>query len=131
MRNDLKSLGARLGQVVRRMEAEVHERGKTAAKAALREAVLGTPVKTGRARGNWQVGRGQAPDGALETTDAEGLETIARGEAVIDAAAPGERLVVANNLDYVRRLNDGDASRPGAGFMEKAAMAARAALREG
>ena len=27
-------------------------------------------------------------------------------------------------------MNDGDASRPGAGFMEKAAMAARTALRE-
>ena len=127
----LKSLGPRLQELVRHIQDDVHAAGKAAAKAALREAVLGTPVKTGRARANWQVGQGSAPDGTLEATDAEGLETIAKGDAVIDAAAPGERLVIAKHLDYVRRLNDGDASRAGAGFMEKAAMAARAVLREG
>ena len=39
--------------------------------------------------------------------------------------------MIANNLDYVRRLNDGDRARPGAGFLEKAAMAARRELEEG
>ena len=54
----LKSLGPRLQELVRHIQDDVHAAGKAAAKAALREAVLGTPVKTGRARANWQVGQG-------------------------------------------------------------------------
>ena len=99
--------------------------GKAAAKAALREAVLGTPAGDGNARANWQVGRGSAPEGLLADKDPDGLDSIAKGEAVIDAADPGEALVIANNLDTIAALNDGHPGAAPGGFAERALAAAR------
>ena len=79
MKTDLKGLGPLLRQRLQAVEADIHAAGKRAAKAALREAVLGTPVKSGRARANWRVGRGAAPGGVLEAQDRDGPATIARG----------------------------------------------------
>jgi hypothetical protein len=114
-----------LGGLRLELASELEGGSKAAAKAALREAVLGTPAAGGTARANWQVGRDNAPVAVLTAKDPDGLATIAKGEAVIDAGRAEERLLIVNNLDYIAGLNDGHAGAAPGGFAERAAAVAR------
>jgi len=118
-----------LGRLTLELASEAAGGSKAAARAALREAVLGTPAGSGTARANWQVGRDAAPTAVLTEKDPDGLVTIAKGEAVIDAAAPGETLIIANNLDYIAALNDGHAGQLAGAFADRALAVARKTAR--
>lgn len=69
----------------------------------LKGCVLGTPVDTGRARGNWQASVNNSIDSDTTDTDKIGLTTIAAGENAAKAA-PGEVFYITNNLPYIYRL---------------------------
>lgn len=69
----------------------------------LKGVVLGTPVDTGRARGNWQASVNTPRTGQLETTDANGGATISAGETAVNGAA-GNVFYLTNNLPYIHRL---------------------------
>lgn len=69
----------------------------------LKGCVLGTPVDTGRALGNWQASVNNSIDSATNDTDKIGLITIAAGENAA-RAAPGEVFFITNNLPYIYRL---------------------------
>ncbi len=84
----------------------------------LRRVVLRTPVRTGRARGNWQVSIGNPKDGTLDKTDAEGGATIADGTLVINAYTGFKEIWLANNLPYISRLEDGYSSQAPVGMVQ-------------
>lgn len=70
-----------------------------------------TPVRTGRARGNWNVSTGAA-DGSTDegATSADVGAKRAEGAATIMATRffeRGEHLFVTNGLDYIEALEDG------------------------
>lgn len=69
----------------------------------LSDVVLGTPVDTGRARGNWQASIGIPKSGVLEVTDRSGGGTITAGLPDI-AKASGTIFWISNNLPYINRL---------------------------
>lgn len=75
-----------------------------------------SPVKTGRFRGNWQVGVGVMPSGELDTVDASGSSTIALGVSHVPQQAAGAVYFIANNLPYAQALEDGHSTQapPGA-----------------
>ena len=82
----------------------------------LRRVVLKTPVDTGRARGNWQVGIGEIPDGILDRT-ADPQAIIAAAEKKLEQLGFGEIVWVANNLEYVTFLEDGSSQQAPAGML--------------
>lgn len=69
----------------------------------LTNVVQGTPVDTGRARGNWQASINAPRTNALETTDKNGGATISAGQSAVNKAA-GNVFYLTNNLPYIERL---------------------------
>lgn len=69
----------------------------------LKGCVLGTPVDTGRARGNWQASVNNSIDSATNDTDKIGLTTITAAKNAV-SEAPGEVFYITNNLPYIYRL---------------------------
>lgn len=93
---------------------------------ALRRLVYKTPVKTGRARGGWQVvtlGKGTilrglaAMAGRMEKADPDGAETIRRGMAEIEQV-PGFSIIdVENHVEYIIRLEEGHSKQAPQGML--------------
>lgn len=68
-----------------------------------KDIVMGTPVDTGRARGNWQASIGSAAGGEVIGSDKSGGTTIAKAQPDIENA-PGTVFYISNNLPYIYRL---------------------------
>lgn len=66
--------------------------------------VLGTPVQTGRARGNWQVSTGTPMTGEKESTDKSGGSSLRAGNTVIQRSKLDDDIWIANNLPYIYKL---------------------------
>lgn len=90
----------------------------------LRDVVYMTPVKTGRLRGNWQVGGDSDvtvnQDASLIAYDKQGGVTILRGLSALDRVATGETVYVFNNIEYSGEINFGTAYYQGYHMVEKA-----------
>lgn len=92
----------------------------------LRDVVAGTPVDTGRARGNWQASIGSPADGTLEKTDKNGGTTINKG-AKVAKDATGNVFYLTNNLPYIYRLEfDGWSNQAPQGWVRTAVQRAKA-----
>lgn len=68
-----------------------------------KNVVQGTPVDTGRARGNWQATINTPATGSTEKTDKQGGATISAGSNAVSQAA-GNVFYITNNLPYIYRL---------------------------
>lgn len=66
-----------------------------------------SPVDTGRFRANWILGVNYMPSGTNISMDKSGASTIGRIAAEIPAKAAGPTYILANNLPYAQRLEDG------------------------
>lgn len=80
--------------------------------------VLQTPVDTGRARANWLVSANRPVTEPADDTDPSGSATIAKAQAVVSAAKPGDTLYISNNVPYIDALNRGHSAQAPAGFIE-------------
>lgn len=86
----------------------------------LRDLVNGSPVDTGRFRGNWQITFNQAPLYALKRYDKVGGETIAAGDAEIAKYARGSGITTiwfSNMLIYANALEYGHSQQAPNGVM--------------
>lgn len=100
--------------------------------------VMGTPVLTGRARSNWQVGlnapvnsvKYPAPDkpASPEAGMAEALTTGQQAVAQYKGSDGEGEIHITNNLPYIKKLNDGWSRQAPAGYVEKATIAAKNAI---
>ena len=68
-----------------------------------KNVVQGTPVDTGRARGNWQATINTPATGTKEETDKQGGATISAGSNAVSQAV-GNVFYITNNLPYIYRL---------------------------
>ena len=125
-------------QLGRRVENNAPAIARKAALAIDQVVVLATPVDTGRARSNWQVGIGGndapprdslAPGEKGSTGAAAAQAAIAEGKAVIESYKGGSSIYISNNLPYIGRLNDGYSAQAPAGFVEQAVQSGVAAVR--
>jgi len=92
--------------------------------AAVSQAIiLGTPVDTGQARGNWLASLGSPISTASTRTDKSGGGTIARNMGIIRAATLNAPIYITNNVGHIQRLNDGWSAQAPAGFVESAILA--------
>jgi hypothetical protein len=96
--------------------------------------VLRTPVDTGRARANWQVGT-NGPISSVKypypespgSPDAGASEALSSGAERIKEYTGGT-LHITNNLPYITALNDGHSKQAPKGFVEDSVIAARNAI---
>jgi len=79
--------------------------------------VLKTPVDKGRARGNWQPSIGGVMGGTVEQLDPSGAATIASIQAMTAQFGIGEVMYLANNLPYIKRLEEGYSQQAPAGMV--------------
>lgn len=84
---------------------------------ALSRIVLKTPVDTGRARGNWQVGINRPPKGEAERSDPGGGGTIQAGQAALANLPPYPIVYITNNLPYIERLEHGHSGQAPQGMV--------------
>jgi hypothetical protein len=80
---------------------------------ALTRLIQKTPVDTGRARANWQVGIDADPSGQV---DYQGQDALVAGLSVI-AAMPLCTAYITNNVEYIERLEEGHSKQAPAGML--------------
>jgi len=73
--------------------------------ALFKSIIVGTPVDTGRARGNWQTSIGQPITGTVTRLDPSGSAAIGEAQATIGPA--GGITWLSNNLPYIGVLEYG------------------------
>lgn len=140
MANDFGDFQRRITILARNIETQVDALVRKTALAVDQTLVMSTPVDTGRARSNWVVQIGSAPDGEIDayapgekgTTGAENTQAaINQAEAAISRYSGGAgEIHITNNLPYIQRLNDGYSHQAPAGFVEEAiSLAVRAVVR--
>lgn len=137
---DFKSLAGRLNRLGKQVEKNAEEAVKAVAREIDKQLILSTPVDTGRARSNWQVGIGTPirkelepyfPGhhlGLAETDNAQAA--IQAGEKVINKyKIKNSSLIISNNVDYLKYLNEGSSRQAPAGFVQTSVQTGRLALR--
>lgn len=96
--------------------------------------VKGSPVDTGRFRGNWQVTANMPPLHALNQYDKDGSKTIAEGKRAIHAIMRGGGAVrsihFSNMLIYANALEYGHSKQAPAGVVGIVAIRLRSFMAE-
>ena len=117
---DLANFSNRIGRVGDDVEDGTDRVVRQAAVAVNQTVTLSTPVDTGRARANWQVGIGAPVLEATEDTDKNGNVTINRNNGKIALRQKRQTVYISNNVPYIGRLNAGSSAQAPAGFVEEA-----------
>lgn len=108
---------------------------REAALAADQAVVLGTPVLSGRARGNWIVSTGSPVTTTKDTPSSPAAgeaESLRQGRTVIGQWTISRGAIyITNNLPYIARLEDGYSAQAPAGMVNQARLAADEVLRQG
>ena len=117
---DLANFSNRISRVGEDVEDGADRVVRQAAVAVNQTVTLATPVDTGRARANWQVGIGAPVLEATEDTDKNGGPTINRNNAKIALRQERQTIYISNNVRYISRLNAGHSAQAPAGFVEEA-----------
>ena len=125
--NDVDKLGEKIAQ-----SASDH-----AVKTALTivgDLVYHTPVDTSQALSNWDVTIGAPatdPHGPYSagkhgsTQRQSAAQALAVAKETLKDKKPGQTIYIANNLPYIRRLNEGHSQQVPAGFVERALLLGR------
>lgn len=99
-----RAIGSYAAVDVPKKVREIHQK---VALEALKSLVMKTRVRTGRARGNWQVENDNRPETATMDTDPDGSSTIKNGSGVIAEVRPFSVTYITNNVRYIVFLEDG------------------------
>lgn len=75
-----------------------------------------TPVKTGRARGNWVISIGNQDIRQLQRLNPSG-EPIQIELSKLENSKPGDTINISNNLTYIQSLEDGTSTQAPEGFV--------------
>ncbi len=83
----------------------------------LRKLVEVTPVDTGRARANWQVGNDNVPAGEVGGEIDKRTAVITRERPTIQAIQPFSKTAIVNNVPYIERLENGSSKQAPYGML--------------
>lgn len=82
--------------------------------------VRGSPVKTGRFKGNWLASVSTPALAEMDTVDPGGQATIVRADAVLRDPKPFSSVYLTNNVPYAKRLEEGGSKQAPAGVVKVA-----------
>lgn len=131
---NLNQFGDKIKRVAINVPKNADEIARKVALVADQTITMATPVDTGRARANWQVGIGSAPAGTVEYSgggSSAASYSIGAAHSVVTTyrGQPGGIWLV-NNLPYIQRLNEGWSAQAPAKFVEQAIDTAVTAIRD-
>ncbi len=119
---------------IRRRASQVKIGGSKALRATalvISQTVIGaTPVDTGHARANWQVGIDAPITEEIDEEDQSGAATITKNAGTIRAATPQKSIILSNNVPYIQQLNEGSSAQAPAQFVQLAILEAVAAIKK-
>lgn len=131
---NLNQFGDKIKRVAVDVPKNADEIVRKVALAADQAIVMATPVDTGRARANWQVGIGAAPAGSVEYSGGAGgsvsYATAAASSVVTTYKGQPGGIWLVNNLPYIQRLNEGWSAQAPAKFVEQAIDTAVTTIRD-
>lgn len=131
---NLNQFGDKIKRVAVDVPKNADEIVRKVALAADQTIVMATPVDTGRARANWQVGIGAAPAGTVEYSGggsgAAGYAIGAAQNVVTTYKGQPGGIWLVNNLPYIQRLNEGWSAQAPAKFVEQAIDTAVTTIRD-
>lgn len=78
--------------------------------------VLMTPVDTGRARSNWNIGVNNVDLTERETED-NAQSVIERAKKIIRQVVVGDVIYISNNVKYIKFLEDGSSEQAPSGMV--------------
>jgi hypothetical protein len=104
------ALGTNLNVVKRRAAVAIHQ-----------TVTVATPVKTGRAKNNWnaELNKPNRVKSLTGSFDKSGAVSIGEAKLVIKSSNEGDSIWISNNLDYIINLNNGSSKKAPAGFVQK------------
>lgn len=119
---------------IRRRARQV-EKGASAALRATalvisQTVTLATPVDTGHARANWQVGIDTSITQEIDANDLSGFATVSKNAGIIRTSKPQKMIVISNNVPYIQQLNEGSSEQAPAQFVQIAILQAVAAIKK-
>lgn len=140
-----EALAQRMRQVAERVRRSPQASVRAVGLTVLQAVTTATPVDTGRARANWQVGLGSAPTDELHRVphgtrkdpirpnpaireQVDWASAMSDGFSAIGGYTGGE-LHITNNVPYIVRLNEGWSPKAPGGFVEAAVEAGRAKVK--
>jgi hypothetical protein len=112
----------------KKVEGTLTDRVRAVALDASTGIILATPVKSGRARANWNISVNRID----LTTSADTIlrDIVSRVKEATANFKVADVFNLTNNLPYIRRLNDGYSKQAPASFVEKAVMVAKRRARK-
>ncbi len=103
-------------------QAKLRKRADQALRALVLEAskriVLRTPVRTGRARGNWHLASGSPDLSTTESTDRTGGRTLTTILTKLEGMKGGDTIFLTNALPYIIPLEHGSSKQAPAGMVK-------------
>lgn len=115
---NLAQFSARVKEIGKGIEVNMGKGVADIATAVNQTIILSTPVDTGHARGNWQIGLGSPVTSVIDGFDKDGGSTIEKNNAVIKTRLPGQDIVISNNVHYIGLLNAGSSAQAPAMFVQ-------------
>lgn len=119
----LDNFATRIRRHARNVSQNSDTMTRRAFKAAGKAIIMGTPVLTGKARGNWRSSLNEPNTEIIETVRGPIIAANrSYGEVVATAKAyrKGNTLYLTNSLPYIERLNQGWSKQAPAGFIQMA-----------
>ena len=110
------SFSADLTNFIRHTGGNIDKAHRMAIVLVAQGVVMGSPVDTGRFRGNWQFGK-VLPQGVLPTLDTSGAAAIARIAGQTVGVKAGGEVWVVNNLPYAGKLEYGYSQQAPSGMV--------------
>ena len=124
-----KVFARRIQRRARQVETGASQALRATALVISQTVVLATPVDTGHARANWQVGIDTPITKEIGEEDQSGTATIARNAGTIRSATPQKSIVLSNNVPYIISLNEGSSAQAPAQFVQLAILEAVTAVK--
>lgn len=110
------SFSSDIEKIAKKLNLSIESTVRATALELFGSIIVGTPVLTGRAKGNWQTSINEPITSIVDRTGE--TESIAELEDVAGGSIAGKILWLSNNLPYIRRLEfDGHSSQAPAGMV--------------
>lgn len=110
------SFSSDIEKIAKKLNQSIESTVRATALELFGSIIVGTPVLTGRAKGNWQTSINEPITSIVDRTGE--TESIAELKDVAGGSIAGKILWLSNNLPYIRRLEfDGHSSQAPAGMV--------------
>ena len=80
--------------------------------------VFATPVRTGKARGGWQVTIGAPASSDVDNLDQVGFDTVETGLSRLKGASPFSDVYISNLTPYIDDLENGSSTQAPEGMVK-------------